>query len=240
MFVIGEFIKYKMSIANTTRQLNRMQDELKFKRAEVLDLVFDYCKDNTIVPSDYNVSKWQKIVKSYQPDMFHSFHNQHRSETADAFLNEVLNTSVSVDKEEIEQLCGALFKRSIASHLVSLEGIERAILENDRLYGLRLEYLKAAYMYKLENDEMGEEELINFNITHAREKNKYSEDHKRVLDKLSNTLLKINALSMSNLHALGYTQDLQRTLQSKKKDHTRIFEIVEYKGKNHIDVEDNT
>jgi hypothetical protein len=218
LFVIEQFINYKFSVLNTVRQLNKMQDEIKFNKVKIISFVLDYCKENTIVPSDYTPSKWEKVVKTYQPDMFQDFHESTKWESSSDFLNEMLGRDIGIKKEEIENLCGAVFKRSIASHLVSIDMVESSLLENERIYRKRLEFLESAKLFRLENDDYDEENLINFNITYEKEKFKHFEDFSRIKEKLHNILTKLNALSMNNLHAIGYTQDLQRTLLNQAKD----------------------
>jgi hypothetical protein len=217
------------------KNLNKMQDDIKFNKRKIISLVLDYCKEMVIVPSDYTPSKWEKIVKSYQPDMFQDFHDANKWESSDSFLNNMLKNDAGIDKEEISQLCASVYKRSIASHMVMIDLTESKILENERIYKRRLDFLEDAKLYRLEQEDYDEEQLVNFNITIEREKYKLLEEFNRVQEKLGNSLIKLNGLSMHNLHAIGYTQDLQRALHSKNKDTDYSFEIVEYKGKNFVD-----
>lgn len=225
LYVIEQFIKFKFSILATVRGLNKIQKDIKFNKANVLNLVFDYCKENTIVPSDYTVSKWENILKSYTPDLFQDFYKSTEWRSSDEFLNNVLNKTKTIDKNEVESLCGAVFKRSIASHLISIEMVEQALKENDFIYKKRIEFIDQAKIYRLENESFDDEQLANLNITFETEKMRYYKEYIKIKNDLLNTLAKLNGLSMNNLHMLGYTQNLSDLVNSGSEENNFVINV---------------
>ena len=62
-------------------------------------------------------------------------------------------------------------------------------------------------------------------------KAKLHDEYVKTTDKLTNTLSRLNGLSMNNLHQIGYTQDLQRALLKGSEDNKLEINInrLDYK-----------
>lgn len=219
-FTITLFVALGLSIKKTVLELNKQSGELKFNKNKVIALVIDYCKENTLVPKDYKLDSWQKVLDNYQPDLFQDFHNSDPFQSSVDYLKNIINTHVEIDETELPVLCSAVFKRSMGSQMVTMQILENALIEDEQYYQNKLRLIT-----ELDGEDIDTIENMNKKagafIVHTRNK-----------VNIIQTMNKLNALSFKTLTDLGFNKALASGIDDNVIDGDFDIEITEYKGKN--------